>query len=496
MTAFRSRRTEAEEQGFVAEEKRLFEAPGEIPKLPRNETLYHILKTGTLSVNKIVFDLNYVFDEVAARLRGDTFSPSVELLFDIDEALPTHLIGSPKRLSRVLINLLDNALRYSDRGVVVMEVRVLHSDGVDCRLGFTVRDQGRGMARDELNRLGTDPEQRTVNGKTPYGCYVAHAIAVAEGGSLKIESVPGAGTAVQFDMLFKEPQTHAKGPVRKPTAKCASLRVAVVTAHDQTARLLKKYLEAWVEEVSTVVIEKPLLATAAVDGCGMVIVDHRLCGHTTAYALKSRGVDLVMLRDVLRYVPGEGHQAADYLLSVPFLPVHLTEMLRIFHGEQNAPAAAARPADFDRFVSDGDIPSAAVRRNDFERFMGAKLLIVEDNPIILRMLQGLLGDSGILLFFAENGKDALDLAAEEAPFDLVLMDLNIPAPDGLETTRLLREMPRFASLPIVALTGLNRKELVQRMQEVGMNAHLSKPLDIGRLYTLFGHFLPVKGPGA
>jgi len=495
LSALRTRRTVVAE-AEAEEEERLFESKGEIPKLPRNETLYHIFKTNTLNVNKITFDLNYVFDEVASLLRSDTHSPKVEVLFDVDSNVPEHLIGSPKRISRVLINLLENAIQYSDEGVVQMNVSVLQNSGVDCRLRFTICDQGRGMDAELLNTLKDDPVTRVKDGKTPYGTYIATAIIMTQGGSIKFESVPQKGTTVTFDMKFKLPQTHEVQQRHMPSKACKDLRVAVVVRHAQTAKILRKHLAPVVGELSDMIAEKPLLSTRPFEGYNMVIVDHALCERSISYALKSQGIRSIMMRSVFEYAPGENHLTSDYILSVPFTHVRLMDMLSVFYGEEASPVAKVGTAHFGTFVSDGDIPVAAnVSRKDFDRFMGAKLLIVEDNPINQRLIQGLLGESGIHLYFADNGKEAIEVVTQEAPLDLVLMDVNMPVMDGLEATRELREDARFKTLPIVAFTGLNLKEQIENMKEAGMNAHMSKPLNIGRLYTLFDHYLPKAGSG-
>ena len=494
MKLVRGRVAETEEE----RDERLFESKDEVPKLPRNETLYHIIKNSSLSVNKIVFDLNYVFDEVASLLRKDVRTAEVEVLFDINADAPGQLIGSPKRLSRVLINLMQNAVQYSSRGVVLMQVAVLKSNGVDCQLRFTIRDQGRGMERDEIRALTTDPQERTKEGKTPYGYFVAHEIVVAEGGAITVDSVPGRGTIVTFDMLFKLPQTHKAQAQRKPSKACASLRIAVVVRHALTAQILKQHLEPMVGEVMALISEKPLLGTKPYEGYDMVIIDCRLSDKTLFYALKKQGIWLVLLRNVLEYAPGAAHVAADYQLSIPFTHERLVQMLTVFYGEETAIAprqkGAAQPGG--AFVNDSDIPvTAGVSKKDFERFVGNRVLIVEDNPINERMILGLLGDSGIHLFFAENGQEALDVTDREGPMDLVLMDINMPVLNGLEATRRLRKDARFEMMPIVAFTGLNLKEQIERMRTAGMNAHMVKPLNIGRLYTLFERFLPQADTG-
>lgn len=495
LTAIFSKKGQRNETKAVPEEKRLFESKEEIPKLPRNETLYHILKNSSLAVNKIVFDLNYVFDEVAALLRKDIRSSEVEIVFDIDPNVPAQLIGSPKRLSRVLINLIENAVQYSDHGVIELRVEVLQNNGSECQMRYVVHDQGRGMSREALDALLVDPALRVREGKMPLGCYVAHALVKAEGGDFAIESVPDAGTTATFSMTFKLPQTHAQSGNRLPSKSCKTLKAAVVARHTQTAEVLKKHLELYLGEVNAMVLESSMKRADELEENDLVLIDHRLCDRELTHALKRRGANLILLQSIIEPMDATAHFAADYQLSLPFTHAHLLEMLIVFYGEdtegEQPGEASENTARFDTFVSDADIPVAAnVSKKDFDKFVGAKLLIVEDNPINQRVIQGLLGDSGMLLYFAENGLEALDVLAEDAPFDLVLMDINMPVLDGIETTKRIRAQQQFDAMPVVAFTGLNLAEQIEKMREAGMNAHMAKPLNIGRFYSVFNHFLP------
>lgn len=492
--ALRTKRGRTEDGEGGGEEGRLFESEGEIPRLPRNETLYQIIKTSTLTVNKINFDVNYIFDEVASLLAKDMQATKAELLFDIDKAVPEHLIASPKRLARVLINLLENALRYGG-GIVVMQVSVVQNDGMDCRLRFTIRDKGQGMDADQMRVLFEDPERRAVEGKLPYGCYVANAIVAAEGGVLKIESTSGHGTSATFDMAFKVPQTHKSERGHKPSSEaCSTARIVIAVRHEEAAKVLQKAIEPLAAQTTVLITEQPFMNTHPFENHDMVLIDSQLCNRSVAYGIKSQGARFVMICSIFAYEPEEWHSAADYLLSVPYTYSHLMEMMAIFYGLEGNTTAAPLTATFDSFVSNDQIPvTAGVSRKDFSRFLGAKLLIVEDNVINQRIIHGLLSDSGIKLFFADNGMDALETAVREAPLDLILMDLHIPEMDGLEAARVLRTDSRFKTTPIVAFTGLNQRDLIARMKAVGMTAHLSKPLNIGRLYTVFSHFVPQAG---
>ena len=500
LVGFSSRRAELGTRAPEGrKEEHLYESKEEIPKLPRNETLYHILKNSSLSVNKIGFDTNYVFEEVAALLRNDIRASAVDVLFDIDPELPEQLIGSPKRLSRVLINIIENALQNSTEGVVNMQVDVVKNNGSDCRLRFVVRDQGRGMDSYILDALKIDPALRAVDGKTPYGYYVANAIIEAESGTIGVESTPGVGTSVTFEIPFKVPQTHKAQACHVPSKSCAELNAAIVVRHAETAAVLRKHLEPFLGEVMTEVQQAHPPAAETLAGYDLVILDHQLSDRALSHALKSRGAWLVILQSVIEpVIAGEAYVAADYQLSLPFTHEHLLEMLIVLYGEELPVEEehAETPAAFDRFVSDAEIPvTANVSKKDFAQFMGSKLLIVEDNPINQRLISGLLGDSGIHLYFAENGLEALDVIEEEAPFDLVLMDINMPVLDGIETTRRIRAESKYDDMPVVAFTGLNLKDQIERMREAGMNAHMAKPLNIGRVYSVFNHFLP-KAPAA
>ncbi len=480
------------------QEKRLYESKDDIPKLPRNETLYQIIRNNSLVVNNILFDLNYVLDEIAALMRADVNAQQIEVLFDIADDVPEQVIGSPKRLSRILINLIENGVKYSEAGIVRLKIGRISSDGVNCTLGFEVRDEGRGMTAKEVRSLYTDPQQRERDGRMPLGFFVANALVESEGGKTTVESRPGMGTTVAFTLNFKLPQTHKKALKKIPAKICRELRIGIVSPHTETAELFAAYAKPYVKTVEIVDAGAGILQSERFDGMEMVIIDHRYINTPLAHALKANGTWLIALQSVLDTTGAKEAQlnyAADYLLSVPFLPAHVIEMLTVFYGEATEEEAAqsaqeAAEQNFDSFVSDAQIPVAAnVSKKDFAKFAGSRLLIVEDNPINQRVIKGLLGDSGIHLYFAENGLEAIEVVEEEAPFDLVLMDINMPVLDGIETTRRLRENRLYDDMPIVAFTGLNLQDQIDRMQEAGMNAHMAKPLNIGRVYSVFDHFL-------
>ena len=483
------------EPGRSSEASRIYETKEVLPKLPRNETLYQIIKNGTLNINAIPFDIFYVMDEVASLLRSDVQSDEVELLFDVSPKIDRTLLGSPKRLSRILINLIENGVANTESGVVIVKVEKVGQDNSSCLLRFSVSDQGRGMDEAMIESLYTDPQERGEEESKGLGFYVSNALVRSEKGNLTVMSTPGLGTTVAFELPFSaQPRSSEK---RVPSANCSEVTVAVVEQHEEAAQLMKNALTPYMGEVQAFVETVAMDEAERYKSFDMVIMDHKLLTQALAQVLKAEGIWLIETESILEKTPQEAKAAVavDYLISKPFTQEHVIEMLTVFYGAQTVEVSEETKAEtseslFDNFVSDAQIPVAQnVSKKDFNAFAGSKVLIVEDNPINQRVIRGLLGDSGISLFFAENGLDALDVLEAEAPFDLVLMDINMPVLDGLETTRRIRSNAQYDTMPVVAFTGLNIQEQIDKMREVGMNAHMAKPLNIGRVYSIFSHYL-------
>ncbi len=483
------------------------EAKNAVPKLPKNETLYQILTNTKLTSNDASFDFNYMLDEIVLRIQQDVKSNSVELLFDIDKEIPSKLLGSPKRLSRVLINLIENGVIYSEKGLVQLSISLKSSSAKQVVLSFTVVDEGKGMDATEIEALYSEPESRKKDGYLPLGFYVAKELIASEHGELSVLSHPGKGTRILFELTFALPHSGKDAEsVRMPSQKCRSLRVAVCERCERTAEQLQHALRPFVAEVDIFLQSGRIIDAEAFIAYDMVVVDHRHINEATADALKQNNISVIVTQSVLEdTAAAQIDFPVDYMISKPFTEEHIIEMLTVFYGVEEVVQTPSKtmgkaPEEtvednqtrFETFVSDAEIPiTKNVTKKDFDIFVGAKVLIVEDNLINQRVIKGLLGSSGIDLFFAENGLDALEVVdAEEIPFDLVLMDINMPVLDGIETTRRIRKKSKYDLMPIVAFTGLNLQEQIDKMREAGMNAHMAKPLNIGRVFSIFDHYLP------
>ncbi|GEM_PF-3550420 len=474
------------------------------PALPRNETLYQIVKNNVLVTNLIPFDLHYILDELVSLMRSDIRNDNIELIFDIDPATPMQLIGSPKRLSRILINLISNSIHATTEGIVVLSIKVLDCDTKECQLLFKVSDQGYGMNESQIQELFVDPMHKNVDKRNRLGFFVANALVKESGSQISVDSTLHQGTVVQFKMKLEIPSKRALEAHQEPSEECKELRVLIIEKYNEVAIIYKKLMEPYVKSVEIVVPMSNMIDQDLASRYDLVICDYAFVKNTLIDTIKQNGAHIVISQNIFSKSSIDKHIlfSTDYLITKPFTNAHIAEMLTVLYGSRatadideiegfvSSKVATDRASRAAAFISDAEIPiTGNVSKKDFIDFVGSKILIVEDNPINQRVIKGLLGDSGMSLYFAEDGVSALDILEDKAPFDLILMDINMPVLDGFDTTERIRENSRYDSMPVVAFTGLNLQDQIEKMREVGMNAHMAKPLNIGRFYSVFAHFL-------
>jgi signal transduction histidine kinase/DNA-binding response OmpR family regulator len=446
------------------------------------------IEAGKLDIERIEFSLGDVMENLASVVGMKAEEKGLELLYDLPSGLPMLLLGDPSRLGQVLLNLGNNAVKFTERGEVRFTVAIEAQDADGIRLHFEVRDTGIGITAEQRQRLFQPFEQTDASigrryGGTGLGLAISRRLVRLMGGDVEVESTPGAGSRFFFSLCFG----LAKGaPVpQEPAARSLDGTRALVVDDNAGAReLLAEMLEVMGLQVDT--------ASDGVEGL-------RKAGEA---ADRSAGYELVLLDwkmprmdgvECARRLAGLEQRAPTVLMLTAF---SRDEVLRRIE-EVDTPVAAllTKPVTpsslFDACAQALGLPTRTVTRVAYRqgvlmdhqsRLRGARILLVEDNDINREVALGLLGNAGMTVETAHNGREALRML-EQQRYDAVLMDCQMPELDGFEATRQLRQRPGLQDLPVIAMTANAMVGDKEKSLAAGMNDHLAKPIDVDEVFA-------------
>ena len=444
------------------------------------------IEAGKLKIESRPFRLDDVLTDVSAVVGDRARAKGLDLLFMVAPEIPPQLVGDPVRLQQLLVNLTTNALKFTEQGQVLVEIGL--SQRLDGRawLRFDVSDSGIGIAAGDLARLfqpftQVDESDTRKHGGVGLGLAICKRLVELMGGEIGADSEPGKGSRFWFTASF------GIGPEAEPAARAPSgLRALVVDDNPTTREVFGGMLEALRFDVMLAESgERAIESLAAADPpFDLLVVDWRLPGIDGIAAvreLKARGIRVpatLMVtafggEDLMRTAQAAG---IDVFLHKPVSPSTLFDAAmqaldRTPGQARQAQAPAPAPGGFDP---------------------ATRLLLVEDNEINRMVARELLAGIGIQATLAPGGVEALELARRQ-PFDLVLMDIQMPGLDGIETTQRLRQLPGFARIPVVALTAHAMLGDRQRFLDAGMDDYLAKPIDEAELVRVLGRWLGFSG---
>ena len=434
------------------------------------------IEAGKMLIEHVEFDLRAVIEEVAEVLAPSAHEKGFEIVCDVPPQLAAGVKGDPARLRQVLTNLVGNAVKFTERGEVVIEARAREEGDHRRIIRIGVRDTGIGIPADRLQAVfdsftQVDGSTTRKHGGTGLGLTICRQLVELMGGQIRVESAVGAGSVFWFELPF-EPALHA-APSAAPIERLRGLRVLVVDDNATNRMIVRETLRAWgcrpEEADSGAAALAALGAAAATDPFGLVILDMQMPemdGAETAERIRADGrfasLPLVLLSSIatMRDVRTTPFAAA---LAKPVRQAALLRTVREIVGgqtEEVAPAAAAaveRPAE------------------------SLHVLLAEDNAVnrtvALRMLKKL----GCRADAVENGGQAVAAAAREH-YDLILMDVQMPEMDGFEATAAIRRQVEGGQhTPIIAMTAHAMEGDRERCLAAGMDDYLSKPMSIGAL---------------
>jgi two-component system sensor histidine kinase/response regulator len=444
------------------------------------------IEAGKMEIDKTTFDLEDVMGNLATIVGNRAQEKNLELLLETALDVPSLLIGDPMRLGQVLINLAGNAVKFTEKGEVVVRTELAHEAGDQVILRFTVADTGMGMSQDEINRLFQPFTQADTSitrkfGGTGLGLTISKRIVEMMGGKIRVESTKGEGSKFSFTARFQIAKNQPSLR-RSEINNMRGLRVLAVDDNESSLHILESYLESFSFDVS--VVSNGLDALEAVRRANdegrpfrLAILDWKMPQMDgLELARQLRAMTDLRVKPKLLMISAYGQsemslhmddQIVDGILAKPFQQSKLFDAIsRLSSPSYSATGKFRIPAQFNpQLVS---------------QIRGARLLLVEDNDINQQVARELLESFGITVELAENGEEAIERLNKE-PFDGVLMDMQMPVMDGVTATREIRKNPQFARLPIIALTANVMVREQKEFIDAGMNDHIGKPIDPDRL---------------
>jgi len=440
-------------------------------------------------------DLEDVLAEVCAIIAPSAWQKNLEFVCELDPGTPTRLQGDRIRLRQILINLIGNAVKFTDRGEVIVRAKSLDCHNQQVRLEFTVEDTGIGIPADKQSLLFTKFNQIDTSvsrkyGGTGLGLVISKRLIEMMGGQIQVTS-ESKGTCFCFSVeLQRRPQSQ---PATSPPL--AQRRVLIVDPHEPARSALEKLYRfhlahtAGTSEGQEAATLAELAATEN-DPYDLILIDEELGdmgAPVLAQVLREHGGNTTRLVLISRF--GKGAAALsrypdrfDAVIEKPLLPGHIRSCLcPLLAGQQ-----VCSPAPQDQHVNKRDVPQRAQVR----------LLLAEDNPVNQQVAKGLLQKYGFALDMVSDGNAAVNAHRTE-PYDLILMDVQMPELDGIEATRCIRSDQtalQARAVPIIALTAHAMISDKNRCLAAGMNDYLSKPFDPEKLVAAIHQQLPDKLP--
>ncbi len=433
------------------------------------------IESGKLDLEQQAFDLRDCMESAVDLLALKATEKGLELSCIIEPGAPDAILGDVTRLRQILVNLLGNAVKFTHTGEIVLSVNVLgqqsQPDAGKARLHFSIHDTGIGIPTDRIGQIfqsftQVDTSTTRKYGGTGLGLVISKRLSELMGGEMWVESVEGVGSTFHFT-IQAQPVTLEQTNKLTAGQRLKGKRVLVVDDNETNCRILTLQTQAW--GMDPLVFSNPLSALAAIkqgEVCDVAILDMHMPemdGLALAREIRQSGsqLPLIMLTSLGWRDP---EQAANFsaFLTKPVKQSSLYNAvvnalaLQSEFAKNTAPIEGAFDADF------------AVRHP-------MKILLAEDNVVNQKLAIRILDRMGYRVDVAANGLEVLD-ALERQRYELILMDVQMPELDGLETTRILRGMPAYANLPIIAMTALAMPGDRERCLAAGANAYISKPV--------------------
>lgn len=451
------------------------------------------IDAGKMTLELQPFEMDLMLQDLSVILSSNLGKKPVDVLYDIDPAIPRSLIGDALRLQQVLINLSGNAIKFTERGEVVLQIRVTERSPQQTTLRFAVKDSGIGMTDEQQKHIFEDFSQAESSttrrfGGTGLGLSISKRLVALMGGVLKCDSVPGQGSTFYFSLALQNTESIQPAPLSPDEYKNEVLDVLVVDDNPVARELLATMAQSKGWQVDTAKSGQQALDLVAARVAQaqkpyqVIFMDWEMPGmdgwETIAHLRQVAGSGpvpaMIMVTQHDRNALAQRSDAEQASLHAYLIkPITSSVMTQVV-------------ADFRMGRSNLRVQSRAAAEN-LGRLDGMRLLVVEDNLINQQVARELLQRQGAVVTLADDGAlgvQAVAKAEKTAPFDAVLMDIQMPVMDGFAATRAIRHDLGLSQLPIIAMTANAMASDREECLAAGMNEHVGKPFDLPHLVSL------------
>ena len=472
------------------------------------------IEAGKLAIESVNFDLQEILNNIVDLTAVKAEKKGIEILFHINKEVPFFLKGDPLRLRQILANLTDNAIKFTEKGSVVVGVEKLETSGNRARLKFSVRDTGIGLTQEQISKLfkaftQADTSTTREYGGTGLGLAICSRLIEMQGGKLSVESEPGKGSVFFFTLEYYIVE-KARRFLFKPPMDLRGIRVMFIDDNESARKVFHELLETLTFEVTSVSSGLEALEELERISGGkeerpyeLLLVDWKMPvmdGINTinrikaTFRLSNEKVPAIILITGFGRLEGveEVERHVDAILLKPVsLSTLFNTIMEIFGKDKEK---KTRP-----------VGEKGSDQGALERIRGARILLAEDNEINQEVAVEMLEQAGLAVTIANNGKKTVELFKESTeagkiPFDAILMDIQMPVMGGFEATGLIRELEKDSqsSIPIIAMTAHAMAEDREKGIESGMNDHVSKPVDPDQLFSALVKWIKpgIRGQGS
>jgi len=456
------------------------------------------IEAGKLELENVSFDLEDVLENVSVMIGSKIEEKSIELLFDTSPQIPQQLIGDPLRLTQVLLNIANNAAKFTDSGEIILKTKVQSTKDRVYQLLFSIQDSGIGMSIEQQERLfesfsQADSSTTRKYGGTGLGLAISKNLVSLMGGEIEVESQLDVGTTFHFTANFIcDCQDSNKEKPSSPVIENKS--VLIVDDNQSACEILSNIaselgLKVTVAHNGNEAIQAVLSAEKKSKPYDFILMDWKmpeLDGVQTLEQLSNHQTSVmppvIMVTAYGKEEVYNNAESLDVQLSKVLIKPVTTSSLRLTLQQLNE-------TNFKSAHELGAQPQKDQYKLD--NLSGAKILLVEDNDLNIELAVDLLEGKKLNVMVAHNGREAINILKNQQ-FDAILMDIQMPEMDGYTATQIIRETDK--SIPIIAMSANAMKHDYEKAYDVGMNDYIAKPISVRELFLTLNKWinLPVK----